>query len=221
MRVGEASHPGPAAAEPHDDASALLAELAAEAVRHLEAAPAGYEVFEPFPEDSPHGPDTGVPDTQPPTPPATGRAGDGPQASGDDEDADSDQDGNSDCSSVWLDETEMPSQPEVPPEEAARDARVQTALRALDEVDLEETFARRAALMKSVPAFLRGSLRAAFRVALEEAQRGRTEDNPLRRARAWKLFLLVLRLLLYRPASGERVPKEQQVERAATFARGQ
>ena len=75
--------------------------------------------------------------------------------------------------------------------------------------------------MQSAPAFLREPLRAAFRVALEEAQRGRQERDAWRRERAWELFMLVPRLLLFRGATGERVPKEQLVARAAAFAAGQ
>ena len=74
--------------------------------------------------------------------------------------------------------------------------------------------------MKVPPVFLRGSFRSAMRFALEEADRGREVGDMLVLSRAWKLFLLLPRLLLHRPARGGNVPKSRLCERFADFAAG-
>ena len=73
---------------------------------------------------------------------------------------------------------------------------------SLDEVDLKEVFSRRATVMRSVPMVIRGAYRNAMRVALEEVARGIQEHSDLRTTRGWKLFLLLPRLLLWRPVRG-------------------
>ena len=66
---------------------------------------------------------------------------------------------------------------------------IRAALVELDTVNLAMEFSQRASLMKSVPNFLRGPVRSAVRLAMEEA----TEFNERRRERGWKLFLLLPR----------------------------
>ena len=74
-----------------------------------------------------------------------------------------------------------------------------TSLSRLDTFDLEEVFHRRALLMKSPPAFLKGAFRSAMRLALGELDSARDSNDPTRAIRAWKLFPLLPRLLLFRP----------------------
>ena len=83
-------------------------------------------------------------------------------------------------------------------------AAARAALQDLDDVDLEAEFCTRACVMKSPPAFLRCHHRSAMRFALSEADRA---HDPVGASRAWKLFLLLPRLLLHRPARGNNIPK--------------
>ena len=66
-----------------------------------------------------------------------------------------------------------------------------SAFESLDSVDLRRTLMRRPVLMKSPPVFMRGSIRCAWRVALQECQEGQEQDNDDRSVRGWKLFLLL------------------------------
>ena len=75
--------------------------------------------------------------------------------------------------------------------------------------------------MKAPPAFLKGAYRSAMRFALEEADAARERGHNITLERAWKLFLLLPRLLLQRPPRGGNVPKCRLQERFAAFAAGQ
>ena len=97
---------------------------------------------------------------------------------------------------------------------------VAEGLRSLDEADLEEIFERRAAVPRTAPKFLQGSFRSALRVAFEEEAAGRASGDEVRRTRAWKLFLLLPRMLLHKPPRGGLVPRQQLEERFAAFAVG-
>ena len=99
-------------------------------------------------------------------------------------------------------------------------AGARAAFRELDEVELDAEFITRACVMKSPPVFLRGQYRSAMRFALLEAQRAREQHDEVGSTRAWKLFLLLPRLLLYRPHRGGLIPKGQLQERFADFAAG-
>ena len=70
--------------------------------------------------------------------------------------------------------------------------------------------------MKTVPHFLRGPYRSAMRFAMGEA----LQDSEQRRERGWKLFLMLPRLLLYRPWRGENVHKEKLSKRFQDFSDG-
>ena len=86
---------------------------------------------------------------------------------------------------------------------------------AQDDVNVEDLFRRRACVMKSVPKFLRGPFRTVLRIALREAS---STDEP-RRERGWKLLMLALRMLLFRPARGGMVSKEKLTSRFDKFSR--
>ena len=83
-----------------------------------------------------------------------------------------------------------------------RAAGFRAAFAALDEVDLPLMFERRAVVMRSIAFFLRGPYRNAMLLALEEI----CASEALRRARGWKLFLLLPRMLLHRPPRVEPCP---------------
>ena len=91
----------------------------------------------------------------------------------------------------------------------------------LASVDLESVFSQRACVMKAVPGFMRGAYRSAMRLALAEIDEGRAHNMNMRMSRGWKLFLLLPRLLLFRPPRGGKIPKAQLHRRFEAFARGE
>ena len=104
---------------------------------------------------------------------------------------------------------EEPEPPTAPDPEVVTTRGLTPAIRAalteLDGVDLPHEFTRRAAIMKTVPQFLRGPFRNALRVAMDEAP----EANQLRSERGWKLIMLLPRLMLFRPSRGGNVHKSK------------
>ena len=82
------------------------------------------------------------------------------------------------------------------------DARVRAPVRtfaSLDAVNLVDLFDHRARVMRSVPHILKGAFRMALRVAFQEIFDGTEANNEARVVRGWKLFLLLPRMLLFRP----------------------
>ena len=53
-----------------------------------------------------------------------------------------------------------------------------------------------------------------------EVREGRRTNNEARRIRGWKLFLMILRMLLVKPRKGSLMPKSEPRERFAQFAQG-
>ena len=94
---------------------------------------------------------------------------------------------------------------------------IREAFLSLDAVDLHTIFAKRAAVKKAIPRFLRGSFRNAMRVAMDEA----LQTNEVRRTRGWKLFLLLPRMLLHWPGRGGNISKSKVVQRFDDFCAGQ
>ena len=90
------------------------------------------------------------------------------------------------------------------------------ALESLDKMDLRSLFTQ--SLMK-LPRCLVGPFRNALRDALAEVSGG--AGNPVQLERGWKLFLLLLRMLLHRPPRGGLISKSQLTERFDKFARGE
>ena len=76
---------------------------------------------------------------------------------------------------------------------------VAVGMASLDRVNLHGIFRRRAVVMRTVPTFLKGAFTAALRVAFEECIAARAHGDETREVRAWKLFLLIPRMLLHRP----------------------
>ena len=98
-------------------------------------------------------------------------------------------------------------------------ARTQSRFIALDTVNVREIIAVRACVMKAPPAFL-GAYKSAMRLALKEIVSGMEMQNQLRISRGWKLFVLLPRILLFRPARGGKVPKNHLLDRLQKFANG-
>ena len=94
--------------------------------------------------------------------------------------------------------------------------QIRAAFRWMDTVDVEELFRRRAAVLRSVPHFLRGPFRVALHMAMAEA----IATEHVRQARGWKLFLLLRRMLLSRPLRGGYVRKEKLRKRFELFSAG-
>ena len=80
-------------------------------------------------------------------------------------------------------------------------------------------FSRRAVVMRSPPRFLCGGKRAAMRLALPEMLNGADREDDIAQCRGWKLFLLLPRLLLFRPPRGGLIPKQQLQNRLSLFSR--
>ena len=91
---------------------------------------------------------------------------------------------------------------------------------SLDIVDLQSVFRRRACVMRNCPQFPVESYRSAMRLAMTEAELGSASGDEQRRTRAWKLFLLLPRMFLFRPPRGGLLPKSQLLERVSQFHRG-
>ena len=87
-------------------------------------------------------------------------------------------------------------------------------------MNVREVIAVRACV-KVPPAFLRGAYKSAMRLALQEIVSGMEIQNQLWMSRGWKLFILLPRILLFRPARGGKVPKNQLLDRFQKFANGE
>ena len=103
------------------------------------------------------------------------------------------------------------SEVEVP--EARMSRAISEGLVSLDTVDMGPLFSLRAVVMKSPPKFLRGAYRAAMRIALKEISAGATLSDEVRQTRGWKLFLLLPRMLLFRPPRGGLISRQRLFDR--------
>ena len=90
----------------------------------------------------------------------------------------------------------------------------------MDQVDLEEQFLRRTPMLKSCPHFLRGRFRHCLSVTSQERCRAKLVGDTLGEERAWKAFGLVPHMLLHKPKGTGNVGKQELMERANKFARG-
>ena len=128
--------------------------------------------------------------------------------------------GESDTESLADPQHDEPDPP-MPAIPVNRVQRVVGAFAELDVVDLTEEFERRTRIMRTVPYVMRGAYREAMRVALDHISSGRSRSDVLQEERGWKLFLLIPRLLLFRPGRRGLIPKRKLEERANRFAAGQ
>ena len=87
-------------------------------------------------------------------------------------------------------------------------ARLRAAFAAIDALDAETVLSHPCSSVRSPPHFLKGTLRKACHGGVGSE-------------RAWKLWLLLPRLLLFRPAGGAPVPKQDFLARFDAFFRGE
>ena len=95
-----------------------------------------------------------------------------------------------------------PQEEDPVPMEDITPGRALRALESLDGVDVSALMRCRAVVMKSHPKFLRGAFRSAIRLALDEANAASRAHDERRQCRAWKLFLLAPRMVLFRRTRG-------------------
>eukprot|EP00972_Heterocapsa_arctica_P007651 1115478-Heterocapsa_arctica.AAC.1 len=95
----------------------------------------------------------------------------------------------------------------------------EAAWRSLDQVDLEEEARHRVRTLQSPPNFMRGAVRGAFQTALERIDATRTR-SAIDHERAWKLFVLVPRLLFYTPEAKGRAGRREIDARMARWHAG-
>ena len=117
------------------------------------------------------------------------------------------------------DEGESEVEPD-PPSRMPGVATLRAAFLLLDHVNLAAEMEERASVMKSVPKFLRGPNRIAMRTALENICGGRRGQEWARQERGWKVFFLLPRMLLHRPARGGLIPRSKLESRFESFVRG-
>ena len=117
-----------------------------------------------------------------------------------------------------------PSWSEPEPIQEADPARTcgafRDAWRGLDQIGVVHFFSVRVVVMKSPPKFVRGAHNAAMRIPLQEIEAGFQSQNEERQSRGWKLFLLLPRMLLFRPHRGGLIPKQRLLDRLLLFSRG-
>ena len=100
-------------------------------------------------------------------------------------------------------------------EHSFRDAFV-----SLDGINTKEMFETRAQVLRTVPFFMRGVLRGAFRLAIDEVVAGRESGDRNREERGWKLFFLVPMMPLRRTRRGRLIPWKKWQDRADKFSTG-
>ena len=99
--------------------------------------------------------------------------------------------------------------------------RIREGFASLDGVDLTQLFRRRGHVMRSVPQVMKSGYLAAMRFSMEEVLRSKRVHDIEAEVRAWKLFLMLPRMLLFRPTRGGKVSKGHLMERLDLFSNGQ
>ena len=91
---------------------------------------------------------------------------------------------------------------------------------SLDAVDLAAEFGTPVPTIQDVPAFLRAGVRQAFVLAMRALREAHARGTAPQQTRAWKLFLLIPRLLLHRPREPGTVGRETLLQRTRDFLAG-
>ena len=99
-----------------------------------------------------------------------------------------------------------------------RAPQLRGAFEAMDQVNVVGIFRYRAAVMKTVPRFLHGPFRNVMKVVLEEVM---ASEDPTRKERGWKAFLMLPRMLLHRPPGGGHICRNKLSSRFEAFNRGE
>ena len=120
------------------------------------------------------------------------------------------------------DADDMPTShaPPMPPHSNSLQGRnLREALVSLDACDVRDLLRQPCPTFRTPPAFIKGPLRQALLLALSHIQ---AASDPLGTdaARAWKLWLLLPRMLLHRPAAAACVAKPELRARFDKFFRG-
>ena len=118
------------------------------------------------------------------------------------------------------------TQPCPAPADHLHGPRLQAALASLDPFDAEDVLLQPCSLFRNPPPFCKPQLRGALQLSLKLIRDESSADAPdapesLAACRAWKLFLFLPRLLLFRPAGAVRVPKPELLARFSAFSRGE
>ena len=101
----------------------------------------------------------------------------------------------------------------------ARTPPTATAIQeSLDQVDLDTVLKQNFFGFQSPPPFLRGRIRQALATALDAINAAETEQQTVR---AWKLWLLLPRMLLHRQPGARTLPKPEWYARIQAFQSGQ
>ena len=90
----------------------------------------------------------------------------------------------------------------------------------LDAVDLQSEFAIGLPTMQGVPAFLRPGIRQAYTFSLRALRDAHSRAGETQQTRAWKLFLLIPRLLLFRVRVTGSTGREALLQRVRGFLAG-
>ena len=117
-------------------------------------------------------------------------------------------------------------QPCPAPADHLHGPRLQAALASLDPFDAEDVLLQPCSLFRNPLPFCKPQLRRALQLSLKLIRDASSADAPdapesLAACRAWKLFLFLPRLLLFRPAGAVRVPKPELLARFSAFSRGE
>ena len=106
---------------------------------------------------------------------------------------------------------------EVADVDPPRAPQLRAAFEAMDRVNVVEIFRHRAAVMKSVPRFLRGPLRNAMKLALEKVL---ASDQEVRqKKRGWKVLMMLPRMLLHRYPGRGHISRKKLTSRFEAFSR--
>ena len=104
--------------------------------------------------------------------------------------------------------------PNTHTEEPTHHHRHQSAFHSLDQVDLQKALEQKYCGFQSPPSFLKGRFRQALTFALEAILQAHTPEQSVR---AWKLWMLLPRMLLHRPPGTRTLSKADWRERIAKF----
>ena len=104
--------------------------------------------------------------------------------------------------------------PNTHTEEPTHHHRHQSAFHSLDQVDLQKALEQKYCGFQTPPSFLKGRLRQALTFALEAIMQAHTQEQTVR---AWKLWMLLPRMLLHRPPGTRTLSKPEWRTRIANF----
>ncbi|CAK0807356.1 unnamed protein product [Prorocentrum cordatum] len=133
----------------------------------------------------------------------------GPAAEGDADD------GGSNSSTEETDHEAEPAQAPAP-----SNGPTEESWAALGSIELQQELRRFVPTLQNVPRFLRAETRMAFTAALKRIKRGHDQGNQATTHQGWTLFLLASRLLLSKPKGADADGRQELLERAQRFRRG-